>query len=98
MIQEVINRKNSPAVTSNRWHVVHAQWSGDAAKDPRFVRSIVSEHEDRASAATAAREFIASLKPTMAGRPVAGRDQVFVRRPDFKSLKSTSKRVKKHRK
>jgi len=40
----------------------------------------------------------ASLKPAMADRPASGRDQVFVRRPDFKSLKSTSKRVPKRKK
>ncbi len=98
MIQEVVNQKNSPAVTSDHWHVVHAKWAGTTPEDSRFVRSIVSEHENRDSAARAARGFVASLKPTIADRPASGRDQVFVRRPDFKSLKSTSKRVPKRKK
>lgn len=98
MIQEVVNHKNTPAVTSDRWHVVHAKWTGLAPGASRFVRSIVSEHDSRDSAATAARGFIAMLKPTMADRPTEGRDQVFLRRPDFKSLKSTSKRVERRKK
>lgn len=97
MIQEVTNKKNSLAITSDRWHVVHAAWSGGSAADPRFVRSIVSEHENRETATGAARALVATLQPKMKDRPAEGRDQVFVRRPDFKSLKSTAKRVKRAR-
>jgi hypothetical protein len=96
VIQEIVNRKNLPALTSDHWHVVHARWSGNAAGKPTFVRSIVSEHEDRAAAVVAARGVMTSIVPTMGDRDPAGRDQVFVRKPDFKSLK-IARRVTKRR-
>ena len=96
MIQEVVNKKNLPALTSDHWHVVHAVWTGDAAK-PSFVRSIVSEHEDRAAATVAARQIVTSMAPSMMSRPRLGRDQIFVHKPDYKSLK-TARRVAKRRK
>jgi hypothetical protein len=98
MIQEVLNHKMTPALTSDRWHVVLAKWTDQAPGVSRFVRSIVSEHDTRDSATTAALGLKATLKPAMADRPLEGRDQVFVRRPDFKSLKSTNKRVPRRKK
>ncbi len=91
MIRETLNRKNRVAITSDRWHVVRAHWSGDAVK-PRFVRSVVSEHEDRAAAVKVARQLMVALVEETADNPPETRDQVFVRRPDYKSLK-TAKRV-----
>jgi hypothetical protein len=87
VIQETLSCKQNPAVTSDHWHVVHARWTGEAGHRARFVRSIESEHEDRASAITAARERFAALAETMASRSPVQRDQFFVRRPGFKSLK-----------
>jgi hypothetical protein len=57
----------------------------------------VSEHEDRAAAAAAAREMKSSILPTMVDRPLDGQDQVLVRKPDFKSLK-VARRVESRRK
>jgi len=97
MIRETISRKNHPALTSDHWHVVRARLAGDPDGAPRFVRSIVSEHDDRVAAVTAARRIVRSVATEMAELPRAARDQVFVRKPDFKSLK-VAKRVKKRRK
>ena len=102
MIEEILNRKNLPALTSDNWHVVHARrtsspaWRNGTGK-PSFERTIVSEHADRATAAAAAREISLSLAPSMAGVPREGQDQVFVRHPNYKSLK-VAKRVAKRRK
>lgn len=96
MIRELVNADHELAVTSDRWHVIHAQWSG-APGEPFFLRSIVSEHEDSASALRAARELKTSLVPGMASRPRYARDQVIVRRPASESLK-TAGRVAKRRK
>ena len=97
MIKETFNRKSSPALTSDRWHVVHARWSGASSGAPRFERSIVSEHDDSATAASAARKVLSSLAREMAARSRETRDQIFVRKPDYKSLK-TAKRVERRRK
>lgn len=92
MIEDTVSRRNNPAITSDRWHVVHARWTGDAFGEPRFERSIVSEHDDSASAVAVAREVLSPLARELANREPAQRDQVFVRRPGFKSLR-LSKRV-----
>jgi hypothetical protein len=96
MIRETQSRKRNPAITSDAWHVVHARWSGNRAAEPRFDRSIVSEHVDRTAATDAARTLVAELATEMYGRPHAHRDQIFVRRPRYKSLKSAT-RVEKRR-
>jgi hypothetical protein len=67
--------------------VVHARWSGRYEGRPRFSRTILSEHADRASAAQDARQIVSRLSPQMADRPAAERDQLFVRKPGFRSLK-----------
>jgi hypothetical protein len=97
MIRETINRKSSPAVTSDQWHVLHARWSGDLEGEPRFLRSIVSEHADSAAAANAARKIVSLFTKEMVARPRETRDQILVRRPGYKSLK-TAKRVEKRHK
>ena len=96
MIRETI-KKNNPAVTSDRWHVIIARWSGDPSGEPRFERSIVSEHDDSTAALSAAREIKSALAPQMATRSRETRDQVFVRRPSSMSLK-TARRVERRRK
>lgn len=96
MIRELQNADNELAVTSDRWHVVHARWSG-APGEPFFLRSIVSEHEDSASAVRAGRELKAALEPGMLQRPSYARDQVLVRRPAAASLKSARRLVKRHK-
>lgn len=89
MIQETVSSKQRPAITSNRWHVVHARWSGERSAQPMFLRSIVSEHDDQQAAVQGARELVARLAPEMADRPLAERDQLFVRKPGFRSLISS---------
>jgi len=87
VIREVKSRRKNPAITSDRWHVVHACWSGNADGDALFDRKILSEHEDWETARSAARKLMASLSLEMGDRPREQRDQVFVRKPNFKSLK-----------
>ena len=96
MIREMLTRKNLSALTSDQWHVVRARLADESSGKPRFERSIVSEHADRTAAVTAAKEIVSTIAVEMAGRPAATCDQVFVRRPEFKSLK-LAKRVQKHR-
>ncbi len=97
MIQETLTRKQNPAVTSDHWHVVHARWSGEVWGEPRFEREIVSEHQDRDTATSAARSFLASIAAEMVKRPPQRRDQILVRRPAHKTLK-TAGRLKERRK
>lgn len=92
MIKETVSHKNNPSLTSDRWHVVHARWSGDAAGEPKFERSIVSEHDDQESAAVSARSLETSLASEMNDRKPEQHDQLWVRRPDFKSLKNARRR------
>jgi hypothetical protein len=87
MIQESLSKKNAPVVSSDHWHVLLARWSGGAS----FERSIVSEHDDQGSAATAARAMHTKIKPDMASRPRVGRDQILVRHPNYKSLKTAGR-------
>ncbi len=95
MIQELPNKKGTPAITSDRWHVVHARWSGNPAGHPRFERSIVSEHEDRVGAASASQAITSAFTTEMSLREPGRRDQVFVRRPNYKSLKLARRRESK---
>lgn len=87
MIQEVLNKKNHLVVTSDRWHVLHARWTKKNTGKPLYVRTIISEHDDKKSAAEAARDFVASFQAEMVGRQPNTRDQALVRRPRFRSLK-----------
>ena len=91
MIQETLSNKRRPALTSDRWHVVHARWSGERDGRPRFERTILSEHDDRSSAVKDAREFLSHLGPKMTERATAERDQLFVRKPGFRSLKNAGR-------
>jgi hypothetical protein len=88
LIKETLSQKNNPSVTSDCWHVIHARWSGEMKGTPLFDREIVSEHADRDLATAAARKMVAALAKTMTKRAPERRDQVLVRRPGYKSLKS----------
>jgi hypothetical protein len=96
LIHDTNSKKKNPAITSDSWHVVHARWAGNRSAEPRFERSIVSEHTDRTAATVAARKLVADLATEMYGRPHEHRDQIFVRQPEYKSLK-TAARVDKRR-
>lgn len=96
MIRDILTSESEPAVTSDRWHVVLARWSG-APGEPVFERSIVSEHDDSSAAVHAARELKTSLVAGMASRPKYARDQVIVRRPSSESLKSAGRVVRRRR-
>ena len=95
MIQDTFSSKRKPAITSDRWHIVHSHFTRDPGGRSRFERSITGEHDGRGPAVVAARALMATLVPDLAARPHEERDQVFVRRPDFKSLKVTRKRVER---
>ena len=97
MIRETISRKQTPAVTSDHWHVVHASWTRNVSGEPRFERAIVSEHDDRDAAVNAARDLVSALSDEMRARPLASRDQIFVRRPDYRSLRN-AERIDRRRK
>jgi N-dimethylarginine dimethylaminohydrolase len=87
MIQDVLTNRQSPASTSDKWHVVHARWMCDSSDEPRFERTIVSEHENYNAAVESACALVSSLQGELATRPSRERDQVFVRKPGYPSLK-----------
>ncbi len=87
MIRDTTHKSQAAAVTSSEWHVVHARWNGAVDGSPVFERMIVSEHADHKAARTAARSLGISLADAMEKRPLARRDQVLVRKPEFKTLK-----------
>ncbi len=86
MITEVKNSKGSEAITSDHWHVVHSRFTEAESKRP-FSRLISSEHDDRADCVKAAQALRVKLRAGARGVPLDERDQVFVCRPGFKSLK-----------
>jgi hypothetical protein len=87
MIQELLNDKNHILLTSDRWHILRARWTGKLGATPLYVRAIVSEHDDKASAVQAGRELVSSFLAEMEGRTPETRDQALVRRPGYRSLK-----------
>ena len=91
-MQETLNRASRPAITSDHWHVVLAKWSDDRPGELPFIRAIVSEHDDRAHAIVAAKALVKTVAVDEASRPASDRDEVFVRRPNFKSLKFAKRR------
>ncbi|HET7844142.1 MAG TPA: hypothetical protein VFL14_08330 [Xanthomonadales bacterium] len=92
MISAVETKNGTAAITSDRWHVVHARFVGQPAARP-FLRSITSEHDDRASCVRAARALIARIRSESGPVPIAERDQAFVRRPGYKSFKNSKRRT-----
>ncbi|MFY9345590.1 MAG: hypothetical protein WAT39_24075 [Planctomycetota bacterium] len=91
MITEVETSKGVPAITSDRWHVVHSRLLDRGGVRP-YVRSIHSEHDDRQSCRQAAKDLRQKLAGEAGSVPEAERDEVFVRRPRFKSLKRAKAR------
>jgi hypothetical protein len=87
MIAETLTKRHAPAITSDRWHVVHAKFDPAAHGERRpFLRVISSEHDDRTKAVMAARSPLSRLRRKTAIMKISQRDQVFVRRPKFVSL------------
>src|SRR5262245_24442085 len=94
LIREFLNGKQKPTITSDLWHVVHAQWSPGPGS-PRFLRTIVSEHDDSASALRSAIRLKSELALGMKARAPETRDQVMVKRPLGESLKSAGRLVRR---
>ncbi len=86
MIQEVVTTKGIPAITSDQWHVVHSRLTDVSGKRP-YARGIYSEHADRLACQKAAKALRVKLAADGATAPEAERDEVFVCRPRFKTLK-----------
>ncbi len=91
MIGEAITKQGRVAITSDRWHVVHAHWVGPPTSPP-FSREIVSEHDDQPGARQAAEALRLSIIRRGSDRPREERDQVFVRPPRYKSLRFARRR------
>ena len=94
MIQEAVNSKGSAAITSDQWHVVHSRFV-DSARTRPFSRGVSSEHADRVACVKAAKSLKAKLAKDFADAPEDERDEVFVRPPGFKSLKTAKRRARK---
>jgi hypothetical protein len=86
MIKEVVTSKGTPAITSDQWHVVHSRYA-DGRQERPFARAVHSEHASRSECVQAARALRRKLSAGSQSVPAAERDEVFVRRPNFKSLK-----------
>ena len=95
MITESLNDNQHVVLVSDRWHVVHARWERNLTKAACFTRTVLSEHDDRVSAVESARALIDKLVTELAERPIALRDQVFVRKPGYQSLKRAHRVVRK---
>lgn len=90
MIKQVVTRQGAAALTSDHWHVVHAHFVGGRRRRP-FLRKVVSEHSDRTECRAAAKVLRASLRRADQTVSPDDRDEVFVCRPNFKSLKTARK-------
>ena len=86
MIRELETSKGVPALTSDRWHVVHSRWHAGGGKRP-WARSVHSECDDEATCRRAARKLRLLLAREADGATPAEADQVFVCKPGFKSFK-----------
>ena len=95
MIQEVTTTKGTAAITSDRWHVVHARCT-NASGAMSFARAVHSEHENRDQCLAAARDLLRRLGRERRASAVDGAvvepDEVFARRPGFKTLKVSAQR------
>lgn len=90
MIEDVLTSKGSPAITSDQWHVVRSHFT-DAEEAKPYVREVVSEHANRLESRKAARTLQALLDVEVK-KTLHPRDQVFVRPPNYKSLKRSRQR------
>ncbi len=91
MIQEVVTKKGAAAITSDQWYVVHSRLV-DRLGDLPYVRGIHSEHADRISCRKAAAALRTRLLAESASVPADERDEVFARKPRFKTLKAAPAR------
>lgn len=92
MIREVLNKSGANAITSDQWHVVHARFV--RGQERPFLRRISSEHEERVACLAAARRLRARIARKAVDVPPQERDQVFVRKPHYKSLKTARRWAK----
>jgi hypothetical protein len=90
VIRELLNSERKLVITSDRWHVIHSEWTGGPGT-PRFLRKIVSEHDDGAAALISARQLKAELVAKMKKRAAEARDQVLVKRPNSESLENAGR-------
>jgi hypothetical protein len=97
MIVETVTKQNRQAIASDRWHVVHGRYAGVPQGGSRFVRAIVSEHDSRAESVVAAKVLAARLTLESVNSAADRRDIVFVRRPNFKSLRFARTRKPRRR-
>ncbi len=88
MKTETTNRKQLPAITSDQWHVVHAQRRKAYTDRRPYERTIVSEHANRKLAEASASALRGEVAAQASG---LGRDAVFVRKPNYKTLKYAKK-------
>lgn len=95
MIKESLNEAKRPVVSSDRWHIVHARWNRNLTEAAQFSRTVISEHDDQETAKKHARSFIDKLVGELAERPLHLRDQVFVRKPGYRSFKQAHRLVRK---
>lgn len=86
MISEVHTESGASAITSDQWHIIHARYTFDGAKRP-YLRSVHSEHADRTACRRVARALREQLLAQENGVAMDQRDEVFVRKPGFKTLK-----------
>jgi hypothetical protein len=86
MITEVMTTKGIPAITSDQWYVVHSRLVDASGKRP-YSRGIYSEHADRPACQRAAKLLRIKLAGEGTDVPDAERDEVFVCKPGFKTLK-----------
>ena len=93
MITDVKTSKGVAAITSDRWHVVHSRLIEGGGKRP-YSRIVHSEHEDAPACRKAAKELRIKLASESVGVPAEECDEVFVCRPNFKSLKYAKVRRK----
>jgi len=93
MITDVKTSKGVAAITSDHWHIVHSRHIEGAGKRP-YSRIVHSEHEDAPACRKAAKELRVKLATEAVGVPTEEQDEVFVCRPNFKSLKHAKVRRK----
>lgn len=95
MIKDTTTKDGSAAITSDHWHVVRAHHSGDEKTTHPFLRTIVSEHEDRVASSNAAKALVKKLVKEMGADDEIDQtsmDAFFIRPPHFKSLKWARRR------
>jgi hypothetical protein len=94
MITAIRNSRGKAAITSDRWHIVHSRFT-DGTLDHPYVRVILSEHDDPVDCRRELELVRNRIRAERGVVPVARRDAVYVRPPNYKSLtKSRHRRPK----